>query len=280
MIKSKTLVISGMHRSGTSLVTQWLNRCGLFIGDHLAGPEIGNTEGLFEDTSFQQMHKQFLRKRNCSPVGFEFEALPPLDECEKQQMLALIDDRRRNHIEWAWKDPITCLFLDEYRELIPCAFYLIVIRDYKSTVSSLVTREHKVDMARFGAKKWISKIKWRLLKRKKLFKPFELYAEMFLKVWIHYYEELFRHISLLPVNQYLVIDYTQLIEEDAVVFDHLKNSWQFSLNYLPFLSIYKEKMISPVESFENYITDKNLLTTAKKIEMQLRSLSFNEVKSA
>jgi hypothetical protein len=38
----KVLVITGMHRSTTSLVTQWLQRCGLFIGKRFIGSDTAN----------------------------------------------------------------------------------------------------------------------------------------------------------------------------------------------------------------------------------------------
>ena len=31
------LVIAGMHRSGTSLITHWLHDCGLQVGERLVG---------------------------------------------------------------------------------------------------------------------------------------------------------------------------------------------------------------------------------------------------
>lgn len=268
---SKVLVIAGMHRSGTSLVTQWLSRCGLFVGNRLAGPEIGNMDGLFEDVEFQQLHKQFLRKRNYSPIGFTTVPLSPLDASEKKQLENIIEKRHREHDEWGWKDPITCLFLDEYRELIPSAFYLVVVRDYHATVSSLVMREHKVDMKRFESKRGLSRLKWKLLKRKKIKRPFELYAENFLSIWIYYYEEIFAHIRQLPSRQYFFVNYRQLIGDDSFLFNHLIDEWNFSLHYFPFSSIYKDEMISDIEPFEKYIRNKELLTRAKEIEKKVQN---------
>ena len=271
---SKVLVIAGMHRSGTSLITQWLNHCGLFVGNKLAGPEIGNTDGLFEDVDFQQLHKQFLKKRNYSPIGFITTPLSPLDASEKNELQNIIEKKNREHDEWGWKDPITCLFLNEYHELIPSAFYLVVVRDYHATVSSLVTREHKVDMKRFGTKKGLSRLKWKLLKRKKIKRPFELYAEKFLDIWIHYYEEIFAHILQLPSSKYLFVNYRQLVDNDNFLFNHLTDEWKFSLNYFPFSSVYKDEMISDMEPFEKYIYNKGLLTRAKEIEKKLQDLLF------
>jgi len=38
---NRVLVIIGMHRSMTSLLTQWLDKCGLQVGDDLHGAGIG-----------------------------------------------------------------------------------------------------------------------------------------------------------------------------------------------------------------------------------------------
>jgi hypothetical protein len=49
-----------MHRSGTSLISQWLSHCGLHLGERLLGPGIGNAEGHFEDLDFLEFHEQIL----------------------------------------------------------------------------------------------------------------------------------------------------------------------------------------------------------------------------
>ena len=50
--KNKILVVVGMHRSGTSLTTNWLQKCGLDIGAKLEGKEFSNPDGHFEDIDF------------------------------------------------------------------------------------------------------------------------------------------------------------------------------------------------------------------------------------
>ena len=50
-----------MHRSGTSLITNWLSRCGLEIGERLAAGNAGNVEGHFEDVEFLKLHEEILR---------------------------------------------------------------------------------------------------------------------------------------------------------------------------------------------------------------------------
>ncbi|HJT73097.1 MAG TPA: hypothetical protein VJ720_03740, partial [Chitinophaga sp.] len=59
-MNNKVLVITGMHRSGTSLITQWLYRCGLHVGDNFMGAGIGNEDGHFEDLDFYNWHRNIL----------------------------------------------------------------------------------------------------------------------------------------------------------------------------------------------------------------------------
>jgi hypothetical protein len=78
----KVLIITGMHRSTTSLVTQWLQRCGLFIGERLIGSEPGNIQGQVEDFDFIKMHDRLLKKRNSSTAGLVHRPLRQLT-CEE-----------------------------------------------------------------------------------------------------------------------------------------------------------------------------------------------------
>ncbi len=273
---SRILIIAGMHRSGTSLITQWLRKCGLVVGSNLAGPEIGNVEGLFEDVDFQSIHKKMLRTRKLSPVGFEHEPFTPPDMDEKEALLGLINQKKREFPEWGWKDPITCLFLDVYREIIPSAFYLVIVRDFRSTVTSLVSREHKVDMKRFSRKRGLSRLKWKLFRRKILFHPFELYTEKFLRVWIHYYERLLAHILDLKADRYLVVNYRQLVSKDRLLFDYLRKKWKFSFDYFPFADVYRPGLMHQPAAIEQYIRDKSLIRKAEELQQRFESmLSFD-----
>ncbi|HZJ59441.1 MAG TPA: hypothetical protein VFD24_04170 [Chitinophagaceae bacterium] len=74
----KVLIITGMHRSRTSLVTQWLRQCGLFIGESTVGPDQGSRAGQVEDPDFLRMHERLLKKRNYSTTGLIYKPIRPL----------------------------------------------------------------------------------------------------------------------------------------------------------------------------------------------------------
>jgi hypothetical protein len=269
-MNSKVLIIVGMHRSGTSVVTQWLHRCGLFVGNNLVGPGIGNVQGHFEDADFLRLHQKFLRKRNFPESGFVYKKSIELSELEKMELTGLIASKSRKHEEWGWKEPRTSLFLDGYTELIPAAFYVIVVRDFNATINSLVTRQFKMEQKKIREKKGLSRLKWILFKRKSLDKMFIRETNRYLKIWIHYYEKILQHIQSVPIDRFIIVNYAQLNSNDEDFFSKLKNDWQFSLNYSPFKKLYEQELLSEVRDVKKYIKNKELEKKAMAIEEHIR----------
>jgi len=54
------IFIVGMHRSGTSLVTGLLHKCGLYLGNNLLMGARDNPKGHFEDREFIRINNQIL----------------------------------------------------------------------------------------------------------------------------------------------------------------------------------------------------------------------------
>ena len=54
------IFIMGMHRSGTSLVTGLLQRCGLYLGNNLLMTAKDNPKGHYEDRKFINLNNQLL----------------------------------------------------------------------------------------------------------------------------------------------------------------------------------------------------------------------------
>src|SRR4051812_47513632 len=117
MLKNRVLIVTGMHRSGTSVVTQWLNKCGLHVGEELVGTGIGNEEGHYEDTDFFRVHRSLLKARRLSGDGYTAPVRNLTNE-ELDTLAAIIKFKNEHNQAWGWKDPRTCLFLDSYQALI------------------------------------------------------------------------------------------------------------------------------------------------------------------
>lgn len=261
----KTIIICGMHRSGTSLITQWLYRSGLFLGERLfpAGP--ANPDGHFEDMDFLELHEKFLSKRKFPTSGFISDKIVLSTE-EKKEIETLIDKKKSEHSEWGWKEPRTCLFLDAYRDILQEAYFFIIVRDYNSTVNSMLSRDHKFLIEKINRKKGLSWVKWTLFKSMTEEEFYKKYAEEYLKVWINYYEKILNHIHLIPKERLIVTDIKRLLQYDEYIFTRVTQQWDFTLRYLPIAGIYKESLVSKVKNVDQYIKNFSLLTKATKME--------------
>ena len=275
MVKNKVLVVTGMHRSGTSLITHWLHECGLQVGDDLLGADTGNDNGHFEDLDFLNSHKALLKGRRLSDNGFTASPLKQLTYEEKDKLKDIIAYKNSFNHEWSWKDPRTCLFLDVYKELIPDAFYFVVLRDYQSVISSLIYRMYKQSETKFAGRKGIAAFAWKyFIKKKKMESLRKKYCQRYLQLWIAYNQAILQHIKQLPEQQYMVADYGVLFQHDKLVFDHLTHHWGFTLEFFDFKNIYKPGQLNSAFNIEPYIKDKSLISKAACIEKSLREKSI------
>src|SRR3954453_24026745 len=64
---SRPVVITGMHRSGTSLVASYLSSLGVGLGDRLLAADARNPHGYFEDADFRELHGEMLS--DATPEG-------------------------------------------------------------------------------------------------------------------------------------------------------------------------------------------------------------------
>lgn len=145
---SSTVLILGMHRSGTSYLAQLLQEMGVFIGDRLVGPQRGNPRGHYEAEDFLAFHQRLIRQRRGEPRrAFDEDLLvqEPLSEtfsvAEAAEANRLLDGLRRAGLH-GWKEPRTCLFLPAWRRLLPEARSVIVYRHPLEVHQSLLRRGH------------------------------------------------------------------------------------------------------------------------------------------
>ncbi len=136
---NQPIIITGMHRSGTSLVASILQQAGINIGDKLIGDSVGNPRGHFEDVDFYQFQQNILKR-----LGQTIMVQQPLDpSCITPQEIASAKQliATRAHIPvWGWKDPRTCLFLDFWHTLLPQAKTIFIYRHPIEVLLSLLRR--------------------------------------------------------------------------------------------------------------------------------------------
>lgn len=261
-----------MHRSGTSVIAQWLYRSGLHLGKKLLEADIGNKDGHFEDTDFVFLHEYILRQHRLSGSGLTDQLMSELTTAEIKALEKLVAEKKELKNEWGWKDPRTCLFLSAYRQLIPEAVYLVVIRDFRSVVSSLIDRDYKHT---------IRKIRSGNIFRK-LFPPdkngqlkkdyYEKYSEYYLKVWISYNKYLLAHIALLPESSFILVSTEFVLKHDQQVIAQLKRKWGFTLEYISFSEVFKKDLVNQHVMIDSFIKDSSLINEANQINHRLKDL--------
>jgi len=130
------ICVAGMPRSGTSLVTQLLHRCGLNLGppEQLMSASINNTDGFWENLRFVRLNERLL----AASGGTWFAppaTLRPTPEITAQAKLIVA--QFEGHESWVWKDPRNAITLPFWKTLLPSMRVLVCVRHPAETAASL-----------------------------------------------------------------------------------------------------------------------------------------------
>ena len=134
------LIITGMHRSGTSVVAAALASAGLHVGSRLMPGGRGNPRGHFEDLDFVSLHERILRANGIGTEGFTTATEIPVPPSLADEAVLLVEQRRLGQTPWGWKDPRTTLFLEWWARLLPEARFLLLFRSPAEVIDSLFRR--------------------------------------------------------------------------------------------------------------------------------------------
>ncbi len=138
--KQPVLIITGMHRSATSLTAMLLQSAGINIGQRLMPSTSENCDGYFEDLDFVEFHMRALRANGYADNGILAGGRLAMPERLVTEAVSLADARAGSPGPWGWKDPRTVLFLDFWKELLPDAAHVFVFRSPWEVVDSLFRR--------------------------------------------------------------------------------------------------------------------------------------------
>ncbi|MEG3988057.1 glycosyltransferase [Microcoleus sp. S28C3] len=156
--KPSVFIVTGMHRSGTSLTASLFQEVGVDIGKKLVGPADGNVKGHFENVDFVEFHKSVLRSHGIDELGCTFEKTIPVAAEYVEIAKRAIDQNQQTHKHWGWKDPRTTLFLDFWLTLLPEANFICVYRSPWEVVDSLYRRGTDVSLLQnpeMAVKMWV-----------------------------------------------------------------------------------------------------------------------------
>lgn len=136
---SQQLIVAGFHRSGTSLTAQLLHRAGLSLGQDMLPKHRSNPHGHFEDREIVKFHDKILEDNGLT-WQVDGSRLASVEETHRQGLREIAEKRNREQEIWGFKDPRVCLFMENWKSLLPDARILIVYRDFAASIYSLHRR--------------------------------------------------------------------------------------------------------------------------------------------
>ncbi len=189
------VIIAGMHRSGTSLVTRLLERGGLYVG------------GCRVDENHESIHFTRANRAMCGEGAWLLHdygwASPKADDFIRARvgyaeraaagMTTFFRGRHPERGVWGWKDPRNSLTLPVWLAIFPSARVLHVVRDGRSVALSLADRD-ELDPA-FG-----------------------------LALWGHYVARIERALAAVPRTRKLTVRYEDLVRTPTAV---LRRMYEF-----------------------------------------------------
>lgn len=137
-VSTKTVIVLGKPRSGTSLTAGILTTLGVPMNGK-ALPSAFNPKGSYEDWDFDQLNQAILRD-----AGGDGVLRPPplakiLDQEGKyrERVRRLVAEKTRSPI-WGWKTPSTALVADLYLPFVTNPHIIVVLRNPLANAESLV----------------------------------------------------------------------------------------------------------------------------------------------
>lgn len=149
MRSSCAIVVLGMHRNGTSLLTCGLQGLGIYIGDDFLEARPDNPTGYWENKPIVDINNRIL-----NIFGLEWDSLSLIKDNQwqesalsplYQESLAHLKSNFVSHSLWGFKDPRTILLLPFWQSVFRAQEvndnYVVVIRNPLSVASSLRRRQ-------------------------------------------------------------------------------------------------------------------------------------------
>lgn len=139
------IAVTGMHRTGTSMVGKALMLAGLHLGrdDELVRPAPDNVEGFFEHEGLVRLNDDLLGATGgawdnppaCPPFAADDPRVAHLTSRATDLIASLSAER-----PWGWKDPRTCLTARFWIDLVPDLRAVICVRHPLEVALSLKRR--------------------------------------------------------------------------------------------------------------------------------------------
>ena len=252
------IVVIGMHRSGTSVITRSLNVIGVDLGSHLiAGIQGDNDKGFFEDIDINALNNELLIK-----AGHDWHTLTPI--LPEELTAPETSDLKLRAVELLRKRLSTtdCLGIKDPRigRLLP--FWQDVFAHLKVSVSYVIASRNPMSVARSLAKR----------------DGFDLIKSYYL--WI---EHMVQCLEQTENNRRIVVDYDLLMEDPAAQLKRMAQNLglDFDHDYHEFEEYRNQFLEGSLRhtqyQLEDLDLDKSIPLSVKELYKKLRELSEDKI---
>jgi hypothetical protein len=149
--KQPVVVILGMHRSGTSLLANFVHAIGIDLGQDLLQADEWNAAGYWESREIWETHEKILMELNCDwhnpPLSFPVNwwRQPNIQKLKTGLLEFVRSECRKAEGTWGFKDPRTAIILPLWQEIFEELrlepLYILTVRNPGSVAASLSDRD-------------------------------------------------------------------------------------------------------------------------------------------
>lgn len=177
-------VVLGMHKSGTSLVSQILHFSGINMEDDVDETK-GYSEGNhFERTSVKELNKELLACGSAHSLNVILRRPIEITLDHRRKVRAIIQSCNERYGDWGFKDPRTCLTYCVWNQELPPHKIIVVYRKFEEVLQHY------------------TRSRWRRINL--------LYPRKALYGWMHYNSQIIDHLR--EINYpFIVISYNELM---------------------------------------------------------------------
>jgi hypothetical protein len=147
--QSRSILVLGPHRSGTSAVTRVLNLLGVDLGGEMMPPKFDNRHGYWEHQSVFDLHERLLSRTGSAwhdyrPMPAGWRELEEVEEI-RRELVAFLRMEFGESPLWGVKDPRLCrlvpFWLGALEELGATPLFVVVVRNPLEVARSLERRD-------------------------------------------------------------------------------------------------------------------------------------------
>ncbi len=238
--ETPTYLILGMHRSGTSLLANWLVQCGFDLNSSKTFQKY-NIKGNYEDWSIMKFHNEILARNKMNWMNFNQKKME-ITNSDIDLAFKMVQNKQKSLSDpWGWKEPRTCLFVNKiWHKILPNIKGIIIFRHFDQVVDSLMRREYK-QRTTLDRSNFIDKIYF-----KSFLFPYckDLLGNKWLNVWIKYNEEIFQFCRRNKGN-YVICSLDNLLKNDRFFFDLILDRFNCKgLKYIQLSEIFDKNLIN------------------------------------